>query len=81
MRVCISNPVEGKPAATRAVEKPADKPKRVIESVSVLEDAARQRIRDAYVAARFSGVARSSQDLARVRSVIAAKGKSSCRCL
>jgi hypothetical protein len=51
--------------------KPAEKAKRA-ESVSVLEDPVRQRVRDAYVAARFTGVARNSQDLARVRAVIRA---------
>jgi hypothetical protein len=51
--------------------KPAEKAKRV-ESVTVLDDPARQRVRDAYVAARFTGVARSSHDLARVRAVIRA---------
>jgi hypothetical protein len=59
-------------AALPVAERNAEKSKRVIECVSVLEDAARQRVRDAYVAARFSGVARSSQDLARVRTVIKA---------
>ncbi len=66
-------PVDAKPAALHAVaDKAAEKPKRAIESVTVLEDAARQRVRDAYVTARFSGLARSSQDLARVRAVVRA---------
>ena len=56
--------------------KPAPEPKpieevaRAVERVSVLEDPARQRIRDAYVAARFVGVARTSHDLANTRHVI-----------
>ena len=45
---------------------------RHVEKVSVLEDPARQRVRDAYVAARFTGVARTSHDLGRVRAVIRA---------
>jgi len=56
-----------KPAPT---PEPAETPVRIVEKVSVLEDPARQRIRDAYIAARFAGVARSSHDLAPARHVI-----------
>ena len=63
--VATVKPVKVQPQA------PMEKPNRV-EAVLVLADPARQRVRDAYVAARFSGVARSSQDLARVRAVIRA---------
>jgi hypothetical protein len=70
----------GQPVATApAVAKPAqpapairEEAPRIEERVFALDDPARQRVRDAYVAARFPGVARSSHDLARVRSVIAA---------
>ncbi len=67
----------GQPVVTKAelpkpapMPKPVEKVARIVEKVSVLEDPARQRIRDAYVAARFAGVARTSHDLAHTRHVI-----------
>lgn len=55
----------------RPVLKSVEKP-RVVEKVAVLEDPVRQRVRDAYVGARFAGFARNSHDLARVRAVVKA---------
>jgi hypothetical protein len=64
-------PVEIEPPAPPPPPEPVGIPApRAIEAVTLLEDPARQRVRDAYIAARFPGVARSSRDLARVRSVI-----------
>ena len=69
---CTGEPVVSKaePPKPAPAPKPVDEPVRAVEKVSVLEDPARQRIRDAYVAARFAGVARTSHDLARTRHVI-----------
>ena len=54
------------PIAAREITRPR------AQRVSVLDDPARQRVRDRYVAARFPGVARSSADLAKVKEVIKA---------
>ena len=67
----------GKPVEIKRVAetpKPAEKPRPVaiVETVAALENPARQRIRDAYIAARFPGVAKSSQEFSRVRAVIKA---------
>lgn len=63
-------PVVLKAEPPKPAPKPVEKVTRIVEKVSVLEDPAHQRIRDAYVAARFAGVARTSHDLARTRHVI-----------
>jgi hypothetical protein len=65
-------PVEIKRAAEtpNPVEKP--RPVAIVETVLALENPAHQRTRDAYIAARFPGVAKSSSEFSRVRAVIKA---------